>query len=136
MQVRTILVVSFWVAVFIWVGYNGMQAVSSYFQTNDIAEQAFRDAADKQRQRNPGELFSADFIADFRTGIVAGARRGALELDPQGLKVAADGGLVRVTIGWTYRTWPLTLWGWDTAIPVPIWLGRSFDPHLGMRRIF
>lgn len=136
MQVRTILVVSFWVAVFIWVGYNGMQAISSYFQTNDIAEQAFRDAADKQRQRNPGELFSADFIADFRAGIVAGARRGALELDPQGLKVAADGGLVRVTIGWTYRTWPLTLWGWDTALPVPIWLGRSFDPHLGMRRIF
>jgi hypothetical protein len=136
MRVRTILLVSFWVAVFIWVGYNGMQAVGSYFQTNDIAEQAFRDASDKQRQRNPGELFSADFIADFRTGIVVGARRAGVQLDAQSLKVAAEGGLVRVTVAWTYRTWPLTLGGWDTAIPVPIWLGRSFDQHLGMRRIF
>ncbi|HEY7653367.1 MAG TPA: hypothetical protein VIG07_11135 [Methylomirabilota bacterium] len=136
MRVRTILVVSFWVAMFIWVAYNGMQAVSSYFQTNDIAEQAFRDASDKQRQRNPGELFSPDFIADFRAGIVVGARRAGLELDPQNLKVAAEGGLVRVTVGWTYRTWPLTMGGWDTAIPVPIWLGRSFDPQLGIRRIF
>lgn len=136
MRVRTIIVVSFWVAVFIWVGYNGMQAISSYFQTNEVAELAFRDAADKQRQRNPGELFSADFIADFRAGIVVRARRGGLELDPQSLKVAAEGGLVRVTVSWTYRTWPLTMWGWDTAIPVPIWLGRSFDPQLGMRRFF
>ena len=136
MRVRTIILVSFWVAVFIWVGYNGMQAISTYFQTNEIAELAFRDASDKQRQRNPGELFSSDFIADFRAGIVVGARRGGLEVDPQSLKVAAEGGLVRVTMSWTYRTWPLTMGGWDTAIPVPIWLGRSFDPQLGIRRIF
>jgi hypothetical protein len=136
MRVRTIILVSFWVAVFIWVGYNGMQAVGSYFQTNDIAEQAFRDASDKQRQRNPGEPFSPDFMADFRTGIVLGARRAGVQLDAQSLKVAADGGLVRITVSWTYRTWPLTMGGWDTAIPVPLWLGRSFDPHLGMRRIF
>lgn len=136
MRVRTIILVSFWVAVFVWVGYNGMQAISSYFQTNEIAELAFRDASDKQRQRNPGELVSADFMADFRTGIVVGARRGGLELDPQSLKVAAEGGLVRVTVSWTYRTWPLTMGGWDTGVPVPIWLGRSFDPQLGIRRIF
>jgi len=136
MRVRTIILVSFWVAVFVWVGYNGMQAISSYFQTNEIAELAFRDASDKQRQRNPGELVSADFIADFRAGIVVGARRGGLELDPQSLKVAAEGGLVRVTVSWTYRTWPLTMSGWDTGVPVPIWLGRSFDPQLGIRRIF
>jgi hypothetical protein len=136
MRVRTIILVSFWVAVFVWVGYNGMQAISSYFQTNEIAELAFRDASDKQRQRNPGELVSADFIADFRAGIVVGARRGGLALDPQSLKVAAEGGLVRVTVSWTYRTWPLTMSGWDTGVPVPIWLGRSFDPQLGIRRIF
>ena len=53
MRVRSLLLAAFWVAVFIWVGYNGMQAVSSYFQTNDVAEQAFRDASDKQRVRNP-----------------------------------------------------------------------------------
>jgi hypothetical protein len=136
MRVRTIILVSFWVAVFIWVGYNGMQAVGSYFQTNDIAEQAFRDASDKQRQRNPGEPFSPDFMVDFRTGIVLGARRAGVQLDAQSLKVAGDSGRVRVTASWTYRTWPLTMGGWDTAIPVPLWLGRSFDPHLGMRRIF
>jgi hypothetical protein len=136
MRVRPIILVCFWVAVFIWIGYNGMQAVSSYFQTNDIAEQAFRDASDRQRQRNPGELFSPDFIVDLRTGLLAGARRSGLEVDAQSLKVAAEGGLVRVTVGWTYRTWPLTTWGWDTAVPIPLWLGRSFDPQLGTRRLF
>jgi hypothetical protein len=136
MRVRPLLLVCFWAAVFIWVGYNGMQTVSSYFQANDVAETAFRDAAEKQRARNPGELFSSDFIADFRTGIVVGTRRAGLELDPQSLKVSAEGGLVRATLSLTYRTWPLTIWGYSTAVPVPIWLGRSFDPQLGTRRIF
>ena len=99
MRVRSILLAAFWVAMFIWVGYNGMQAVSSYFQTNDIAEQAFRDASDKQRQRNPGELFSSDFLADLRTGVLAGARRQDVQLDPATLKVSAEGGLVRVNLG-------------------------------------
>ena len=40
MRVRTILLASFWVALFLWVGYNGMQAIYSYFQTNDLTEQA------------------------------------------------------------------------------------------------
>jgi hypothetical protein len=136
MRVRSILLVSFWVAVFIWVGYNGMQAVSSYFQFNDLAEQAFRDASERQRQRNPGELFSSDFIADLRAGVLAGARRGGFEVDPQTLKVVGEGGLVRVTANWTYRTWPLTMWGFTTGVPVPLWLGRSFDPQLGLRRMF
>ena len=136
MRVRTIILVAFWVGVFVWVAFNGMQAISSYFQVNDIAEQAFRDASDKQRARNPGELFSTDFIADFRTGIVTRCRRSGIELDVPGLKVVAEGGLVRVTAGWTYRTWPLTLGGWDSAIPVPLWLGRGFDPQLGLRRLF
>ena len=34
---------------------------------------------------------------------------------PSTLKVSAEGGLVRVNLGWTYRTWPLTMGGWDTA---------------------
>lgn len=136
MRVRSILLVAFWAAAFIWVAYNGMQAVSSYFQTNDMAEQAFRDASEKQRQRNPGELISSDFLADLRAGVLAGARRQGLQLDASSLKVTAEGGLVRVTVGWTYRTEPLTLGGWDTAVPVPMWLGRSFDPQLGIRRIF
>ena len=42
MRVRPLLLTCFWVAVFLWVGYNGMQAVSSYFRVNDVAEQAFR----------------------------------------------------------------------------------------------
>jgi hypothetical protein len=57
-------------------------------------------------------------------------------VDPASLKVTAEGGLVRVTVGWTYRTEPLAVGGWDTAVPVPMWLGRSFDPQLGMRRLF
>jgi hypothetical protein len=136
MRVRSILLAAFWVSMFIWVGYNGMQAVSSYFQTNDIAEQAFRDAADKQRQRNRGEMFSSYFLADLRTGVLAAARRQGVQLDPSTLKVSAEGGLVRVNLGWTYRTWPPTMGGFDTALPVPMWLGRSFDPQLGMRRLF
>jgi hypothetical protein len=136
MRVRSILLASFWVAAFIWVGYNLMQAASSYFQANDVTEQAFREAVDKQRQRNPGELFSPDFLADLRAGVLAGARRGGLEVDAQSLKVVAEGGLVHVTMSWTYRTWPLTTWGWDSAIPVPLWLGRAFDQQLGVRRFF
>lgn len=136
MRVRSILLAAFWVAMFIWVGYNAMQAVSSYFQTNDVVEQAFRDASDRQRQRNPGELFSAEFLADLRGGVLAGARRQGVQLDPSTLKVSAETGLVRVNLGWTYRTWPLTIGGWDTALPVPLWLSRSFDAQLGMRRLF
>jgi hypothetical protein len=136
MRIRSILVVAFWGAAFIWIAYNGMQAVSSYFQTNDMAEQAFREASEKQRQRNPGELFSTDFLADLRAGVMAGARRQGLQLDASNLTVTAEGGLVRLSVNWTYRTWPLTMGSWDTAIPVPMWLGRSFDPQLGMRRIF
>ena len=136
MRVRPLLLMCFWVAVFLWVGYNGMQAVSSYFTVNDVAERAFRDASDKQRQRNPGELVSSDFMADLRTGLLSGSRRAGVEVDPQSVKVAADGALVRVDLSWTYRTEPLNLWGFDTAVPVPIWLGRSFDPQLGIRRIF
>jgi hypothetical protein len=136
MRVRPLLVASFWVAAFIWVGYNGMQAVSSYFQTNDIAEQAFRDAAEKQRQRSPGEAFSPEFIVDFRAGVLAGARKSGIEVDPSRLKVVFEGGLLHLDVSWTYRTWPLTTWGWETAVPLPLWLGRSFDPQLGVRRIF
>ncbi|HXA95217.1 MAG TPA: hypothetical protein VN323_06645 [Candidatus Dormibacteraeota bacterium] len=136
MRVRPLVLILFWGTAFIWVGYNGMQAVSSYFQTNDVAEQAFRDASERQRQRNPGELFSSDFIADLRAGVLTGARRAGLEVDPASLKVAAEAGLVRVTVSWTYRTWPLTTWGWDTGVPVPLWLGRSFDPQLGTHRFF
>jgi hypothetical protein len=136
MRVRNILLVAFWVAVFLWVGYNGMQAIYSYFQTNDLTEQAFTAAWERQRQRNPSELFSAEFLADLRTGVLAGARRAGIRVDPGSLKVVADGGLVRVSVGWTYRTEPATTWGFDTAVPVPLWLGRSFDPQLGSRRIF
>jgi hypothetical protein len=136
MRVRSIVLAAFWVALFLWVGYNGMQAISSYFQTNDVAEQAFREASERQRQRNPGELFSSDFLADLRTTVLAGARRKGVLVDPASLKVTAEGGLVRVTLGWTYRTEPLAVGGWETAVPVPMWLGRSFDPQLGMRRVF
>lgn len=136
MRVRPFLVLCFWVGVFIWVGYNAMQTVSSYFQANDVAEQAFRDASDKQRARNSSEPFSPDFMADFRTGMTTGARRAGLEVDPPSLQVVAEGGLVRASMSWTYRTWPLTLWGFNTAVPVPLSLGRSFDPQLGVRRLF
>jgi len=43
---------------------------------------------------------------------------------------------IRLDVSWTYRTWPLTTWGWETGVPVPLWLGRKFDPQLGIRRIF
>jgi len=136
MRVRPLLLAFFWVAVFIWVGYNGMQAVASYFETNDMAEQAFRDASERQRQRAPGEPFSPEFITDLRTGLLAGARKSGIQVDPASLKVVFEGGLIRLDVSWTYRTWPLTTWGWETAVPVPMWLGRSFDPQLGIRRIF
>ncbi|MGH7399070.1 MAG: hypothetical protein ACRELW_16170 [Candidatus Rokuibacteriota bacterium] len=136
MRVRTILLVSFWVAAFMWVGYNGMQAVSSYFQTNEVTEQAFTGAWERQHQRDPGELFSSEFLADLRTGLLVGARRAGLQVDPASLKVAVEGGQVRVSLSWTYRTLPATTWGFDTGLPIPLWLGRSFDPQLGTRRIF
>jgi len=136
MRVRPLILIVFWGAVFIWVGYNGMQAISSYFQVNDVVEQAFREASEKQRQRNPGELLSSELTTDVRAGLLAGARRLGLEVDPANVKAIADGGLVRVTVGWTYRTWPLTTWGWDTGVPIPLWFGRSFDPQLGMHRLF
>ncbi|MGH7415323.1 MAG: hypothetical protein ACREKJ_14085 [Candidatus Rokuibacteriota bacterium] len=136
MRVRTILLVSFWVAAFMWVGYNGMQAVSSYLQTNDVTEQAFAGAWERQRERNPAELFSSEFLADLRTGVLVGSRRSGIQVDPASLKVAVEGGLVRVSLSWTYRTLPHTTWGFDTGLPVPLWLGRSFEPQLGSRRFF
>ncbi|HUP34628.1 MAG TPA: hypothetical protein VNC82_04185 [Candidatus Limnocylindria bacterium] len=136
MRVRTIVLASFWVGMFLWVGYNGMQAIYSYFQTNDLTEQAFTAAWERQRQRDPSELFSADFMADLRTGVLTGTRRAGIEVDPASVKVAADGALVRVTLSWTYRTEPTSAWGFDTGLPVPLWLGRSFDPQLGRRRMF
>ncbi len=136
MRVRSILVASFWVALFIWVGYNGMQAISSYFTTNSVTEDAFRDAADRQRQRDPNQLFSSDFLADLRTTVLAGARRQGVLVDASSVKVVAEGGVVRVQLGWTYRTWPLTLGGFETAVPVPMSLSRSFDAQLGIRRSF
>lgn len=136
MRIRTILLASFWVGAFLWVGYNGMQAVSSYFQTNEVTEQAYTGAWDRQRQRNPGELFSSEFLADLRNSLLVGARRAGLQVDPASLKVAVEGGQVRVSLSWTYRTLPATTWGFDTGLPVPLWLGRSFDPQLGTRRSF
>jgi hypothetical protein len=133
MRVRTIVVASFWVAVFLWVGYNGMQAIYSYFQTNDLTEQAFTAAWERQRQRNPSELFSADFLADLRSGVLMGARRAGVQVDPASIKVSSEGGLVRVALSWTY---PTNTWGFNTGLPVPLWLGRSFDPQLGSRRMF
>jgi hypothetical protein len=136
MRVRTILLASFWVALFLWVGYNGMQAIYSYFQTNDLTEQAFQAAWERQRQRNPSELFSAEFMADLRSSVLMGARRAGIQVDPASVKVAPDGGLVRVGLSWTYRTEPRSTWGFDTGLPVPLWLGRRFDPQLGPRRMF
>jgi hypothetical protein len=136
MRVRTLLLASFWVGMFLWVGYNGMQAIYSYFQTNDLTEQAFTAAWERQRQRNPSELFSPEFLADLRTGVLTSTRRAGIQVDPASVKVVAEGGLVRVSVGWTYRTEPVKTWGFDTAVPVPLWLGRSFDPQLGSRRIF
>jgi hypothetical protein len=28
------------------------------------------------------------------------------------------------------------MYGFTTGVPVPLWLGRSFDPQLGLRRMF
>ena len=131
MRVRTILLVSFWVAIFLWVGYNGMQAIYSYFQTNDLTEQAFTGAWERQRQRNPSDLYSAEFLT-----VLMGARRAGIQVDPASIKVSAEAGLVRVGLSWTYRTEPRNTWGFDTGLPVPLWLGRSFDPQLGPRRMF
>ncbi len=136
MRVRTILLVSFWVAVFLWVGYNGMQAIYSYFQTNDLTEQAFTGAWERQRQRNASDLYSAEFLTDLRSSVLMGARRAGIQVDPASVKVSAEGGLVRVGLSWTYRTEPRSTWGFDTGLPVPLWLGRSFDPQLGARRMF
>jgi hypothetical protein len=113
-----------------------MQAIYSYFQTNDLTEQAVTAAWERQRQRNPSELFSADFLADLRSGVLVGARRAGVQVDPASVKVTSEGGLVRVTLGWTYRTEPVNTWGFNTGLPVPLWLGRSFDPQLGGRRSF
>jgi hypothetical protein len=136
MRVRTILLASFWVALFLWVGYNGMQAIYSYFQTNDLTEQAFTGAWERQRQRSATDLYSAEFLTDLRSSLLMSARRAGIQVDPASIKVSAEGGLVRVGLSWTYRTEPRSTWGFDTGLPLPLWLGRSFDPQLGPRRMF
>ena len=88
MRVRTILLASFWVAIFLWVGYNGMQAIYSYFQTNDLTEQAFTGAWERQSQRNPSDLYSAEFLTDLRSSVLMGARRAGIQVDPASVKVA------------------------------------------------
>jgi hypothetical protein len=113
-----------------------MQAIYSYFQTNDLTEQAFTGAWERQRGRNPSDLYSAEFLTDLRSSVLMGARRAGIQVDPATIKVSAEGGLVRVGLSWTYRTEPRSTWGFDTGLPVPLWLGRSFDPQLGARRMF
>ena len=136
MRVRTILLVSFCVAILLWVGHNGLQPIYPYFQTNDLTEQAFTGAWERQRQRNPSDLYSAEFLTDLRSSVLMGARRAGIQVDPASIKVSAEAGLVRVGLSWTYRPEPRNTWGSDTGLPVPLWLGRSFDPQLGPRRMF
>ena len=109
-------------------------APEAHWQQEERARRA--EAWERQRQRNPSELFSPEFLADLRTGVLTSTRRAGILVDPASVKVVAEGGLVRVSVGWTYRTEPVKTWGFDTAVPVPLWLGRSFDPQLGSRRIF
>lgn len=133
MRIRSIILLAFWVAVFVWAGFNAMVMASTYFQTNDMVEQAFREASDRQRQRNPTELYSSDFAADLRTTVVTGARRAGLPVNSGSVRITPESGAVRVSLDWSYA---VTVYGYDTGLAVPLWMNRTFDLQMGVRRFF
>jgi len=108
----------FWllVAVGLFYGaYSGMMAVWSYFQINDIVEQAVRE--------RPG-LAADERIRQVREEIVKGAARSGLALDGRAIDVQSAGGGLTVKVRWTY---PVIVYNNETVLAIPLSVDRGFS---------
>jgi hypothetical protein len=107
----------FWllVAVVLFYGaYSGMMAVWSYFQINDIVEQAVRE--------RPG-LGADDRVRQVRDEIVKSAARSGLALDGRAVDVRSAGGALSVKVRWTY---PVIVYNSETLFSIPLSVDRDF----------
>jgi hypothetical protein len=108
----------FWllVAVVLFYGaYSGMMAVWSYFQINDIVEQAVRE--------RPG-LAAEDRVRQVREEIVKSAARSGLVLDARAVDVQSAGGALNVKVRWTY---PVVVYNNETVFAIPLSVDRGFS---------
>jgi hypothetical protein len=124
MRFRSFVLFVFWVCVLGYGGYVGVAAGSTYFQTRELVEQAFSETTKRLRTPGAGEAAGQEYASDTRAGILIGARRAGIPLEPRNLVVAPEGDVLRVSFHWSY---PLITYGGETILAIPLWLDRSFD---------
>jgi len=107
----------FWLAVavlFFYGAYSAMMAGWSYFQINDVVEQAAREKqGGKQDER----------VRQVREDIVKGAARSGLVIDEQAVDVQPSDRGLAVKVRWTY---PVIVYNNETILSIPLSVDRAF----------
>jgi len=125
MRFRTFVLLLFWIVVLGYAGYGLVSAGSVYFQMRALTEQAFDDAASRQRRTGgAADAPTPEFLADVRSGILLGVQRAGLPLPPQNLNVVSERTAIRVSLHWSQ---PVVTYGGEPVISLPLWIDRSFD---------
>lgn len=125
MRFRTFVLLLFWIVALGYVGYGLVSAGTVYFQMRALTDQAFDDAASRQKRAGGiAEAPTPEFVADVRSGILLGAQRAALPIDSRNLTVVSERASIRVTLHWSQ---PVITYGSETILAIPLWIDRSFE---------
>ncbi len=125
MRFRTFVLLVFWILVLGYGGYGLVSAGSVYFQMRSLVEQAFQDATSRQQRTGAmPETATPEYVTDVRGGILSGAQRAGLPLDPHNLNVVSEKTAIRVTLHWSQ---PVVTYGGETVLAIPLWIDRAFD---------
>ena len=132
MRFRTFVLLVFWIVVVGYGGYGLVSVGSVYFQMRSLLDQAFHDATDRQlRTGAMPETATPEYVTDVRAGILMGAQRAGLSLDPRNLNVASEKTAIRVTLHWSQ---PVLVYGGETILAVPLWIDTAYDIRSPARR--
>jgi hypothetical protein len=125
MRFRSFVLLLFWIVVLGYAGYGLVSAGAVYFQMRALTEQAFDDAASRQKRTGgAADAPTPEFLADVRTGILLGAQRAGLPIDLRNLEVVSERSAIRVTVHWSQ---PVITYGSETILAIPMRHDRSFD---------
>jgi hypothetical protein len=125
MRFRSFVLLLFWIVVLGYAGYGLVSAGAVYFQVRALTEQAFDDAASRQKRTGAAaDAATPEFVADVRSGILLGAQRAGLPIDSRNLTVVSERSAIRVALHWSQ---PVITYGSETILAIPLWLDRSFD---------
>jgi hypothetical protein len=125
MRFRTFILLVFWIVVLGYAGYGLVSAGSVYFQMRSLVDQAFHEATTRQlRTGAMPETATPEYVTDVRVGILTGAQRAGLPLDPRNLNVASEKTAIRVTLHWSQ---PVLAYGGETILAVPLWIDSAYD---------